>query len=50
MLLAIEMERIDDDGNTRMIVDIIPCDTSIILQGCRAFMVCLSSEDANRFV
>lgn len=50
MLLAVEMERIDDDGNGRMVVDIIPCDTCVILPGSRAFMVCMSSEDANRFV
>lgn len=50
MLLAVEMERVDDDGNRRVVVDMIPCEKCIILSGSRAFLVCLSSEDANRFV
>jgi hypothetical protein len=50
MLLAIEMKRTDENGNTRMFVDVIPCDYCIILPGSRAFIVCMSCEDANRFV
>ncbi|CAF3324375.1 unnamed protein product [Rotaria socialis] len=48
MLLAIEKERKDEYGNTRMAVDIVPCDDCIIIRGSRAFIVCMSSEDANR--
>jgi hypothetical protein len=50
MLLAVEMERTDENGNTRMVLDVIPCDNCIILPGSHAFVVCLSSEVANRFV
>ncbi len=50
MLLAIEMERTDENGNTRIVVDVVPCDDRIILHGSRAFIVCMSSEDAHRFV
>ncbi len=50
MLLAVEIERTNEEGNTRMFVDIIPCDNCIILRGCRAFIVCMSSEDANRYI
>jgi hypothetical protein len=50
MLLAVEMERTDEEGNTRMFVDIIPCDNCVILRGSRAFIVCMSSEDANRYI
>ena len=50
MLLAVEMERVDDEGNRRVVVDMIPCEKCIIRRRSRAFLVCLSSEDANRFV
>ncbi|CAF3609272.1 unnamed protein product [Rotaria socialis] len=50
MLLAIEKERKDEYGNTRMAVDIVPCDDCIIIRGSRAFIVCMSSEDANRTI
>ena len=50
MLIAVEMKRRDKDGNTRLVVDIVPCDDCIILGGSRAFIVCVSSEEANRFV
>ncbi|CAF2072960.1 unnamed protein product [Rotaria magnacalcarata] len=48
MLLAIEKERKDEHGNTRIAVDVVPCDDCIIIRGSRAFIVCMSSEDANR--
>jgi hypothetical protein len=50
MLLAVEMNRTDENGNTRMVVNIVPCDNCVILRGSRAVIVCMSSEDANRFV
>ena len=50
MLLAVEMKRIDENGNTRMVVDIVPCDNCVIHHGSRAVIVCMSSEDANRSV
>jgi hypothetical protein len=49
MILAVEMTHIDENGNTRMIVEVAPKDDCIILCGTRAFMVCSSSEDAKRF-
>jgi hypothetical protein len=48
MILAVEMTHIDENGNTRMIVEVAPKDNCIILSGTRAFMVCSSSEDAKR--
>ncbi|CAF0949052.1 unnamed protein product [Adineta ricciae] len=48
MLLAVEMERTDENGNTRMVVGLIPCDDCVIRRGSRAFLVCLSNEEANR--
>jgi hypothetical protein len=33
-----------------MIVDVIPCDNYIISPKTRAFIVCMSYEDANRLV
>lgn len=50
MLLAIEMEKKDEDGHTRIFIDVVPCDDCIITRGSRAFVVCMSSQDANRFV
>lgn len=50
MLLAVEIERTDDDRNTRMVVEMVSCDRSRILPGSRAFIVCLSGEDASWFV
>ncbi|CAF0908028.1 unnamed protein product [Adineta steineri] len=48
MLLAVEIKHVDDNGNTRLIVEVAPKDDCIILSGTRAFMVCSSSEDAKR--
>ncbi|UJR26310.1 hypothetical protein I4U23_007648 [Adineta vaga] len=48
MILAVEMKHTDENGNTRMIVEVAPKDGCIILSGTRAFMVCSSSEDAKR--
>ncbi|CAF3689883.1 unnamed protein product [Adineta steineri] len=48
MLLAVEMERSDENDLARMIVNVIPCDNCIILPGSRAFIVCMSNEEANR--
>jgi hypothetical protein len=50
MVLAVEMTHIDENGNTRMIVEVAPKDDCIILCGTRAFMVCSSSEDAKRLI
>jgi len=50
MLLAVEMTHTDENGNTRMIVEVAPKDDCIILCGTRAFMVCSSSEDAKRLI
>jgi hypothetical protein len=48
MILAVEMKHTDENGNTRLIVEVAPKDDCIILCGTRAFMVCSSSEDAKR--
>ena len=48
MLLAVEMKRTDEHGHMRMVVDVVPCDDCVIRPGCRAFVVGISSEDANR--
>ena len=48
MLLAVEMKHTDENGNTRMIVEVAPKNDCIIVQGTRAFMVCSCSEDAKR--
>lgn len=48
MILAVEMKHTDENGNTRMIVDVAPKSDCIIQSGTRAFMVCSSSEDAKR--
>lgn len=50
MLLAIEVERSDKAGNNRIVVDVVPCDNCEVLPGSRAFLMCMSNEDANRFV
>jgi hypothetical protein len=50
MLLAVEMERMDVDGQMRKFVDVVPCDDCVIRRGSRAFIVCMSSDDANRCV
>jgi len=50
MLLAVEMTHTDENGNTRMIVEVAPKDNCIIICGTRAFMVCSSSEDAKRLI
>lgn len=49
MLLAIEREEKDENGINRIVVDVVPCDSRIILQGTRAFIVSISSEQAQRF-
>ena len=48
MLLAIEIEREDEYGNIQLIVDVVPSHNYIIHSGSRAFIVCSSSQDANR--
>jgi len=48
MILAVEMTHTDENGNTRMIVEVAPKDDCIVISGTRAFMVCSSSEDAKR--
>jgi hypothetical protein len=48
MILAVEMKHTDENGSTRMIVEVAPKNDCIILCGTRAFMVCSSSEDAKR--
>ena len=50
MLLAIEVARIDENGNHRIIVDVVPCDNCFVLPGSRAFLMCMSTDDVNRFV
>ena len=50
MILAVEMTHTDENGSTRLIVEVAPKDNCIITSGTRAFMVCSSSEDAKRFV
>ncbi|CAF4310849.1 unnamed protein product [Rotaria sp. Silwood2] len=48
MLLAVEIRRTDKHGNMQLIVGVVPCDDCIITRGCRAFVVGICSEDANR--
>ncbi|CAF4352276.1 unnamed protein product, partial [Rotaria sp. Silwood2] len=48
MILAVEMKHTDENGNTRMIVEVAPKSDCTIICGTRAFMVCSSSEDAKR--
>ncbi|CAF3523617.1 unnamed protein product [Rotaria sordida] len=48
MILAVEMKHTDENGNTRMIVEVAPRSDCTIICGTRAFMVCSSSEDAKR--
>jgi hypothetical protein len=50
MILAVEIPHTDENGFTRMIVEVAPKDDCIILCGTRAFMVCSSSEDAKRLI
>jgi hypothetical protein len=50
MILAVEMKHTDENGNTRMVVEVAPKNDCIIQCGTRAFMVCNSSEDAKRSV
>ena len=50
MLLAVEVERIDADGNSRIAVDVVPCDNCFVHSGSRAFLMCMSTDDVNRFV
>ncbi|CAF4643265.1 unnamed protein product, partial [Rotaria sp. Silwood2] len=49
MLLAVDMRQTDEHGHMRSIVDVVPCDECVIVRGCRAFVVGISSEDASRF-
>ncbi|CAF1357543.1 unnamed protein product [Rotaria sordida] len=48
MLLAVEMRRTDEHGHMGLMVDVVPCDNCVITRGSRAFVVGISSEDANR--
>ena len=48
MILAVEMKHTDENGNTRMVVEVAPKNDCIIVCGTRAFMVCSSSDDAKR--
>lgn len=48
MLLAVETPQFDEDGNRRNIVDVVPCDDCFIQPDSRGFIMCLSSEDAQR--
>ena len=49
MILAVEMKHTDENGNTRLVVEVAPKNDCIIQHGTRAFMVCSSSEDAKRY-
>ncbi|CAF4751829.1 unnamed protein product, partial [Rotaria magnacalcarata] len=48
MMLAVEMKHTDENGNTRMIVDVAPKADCTIIYGTRAFIVCSSSDDSKR--
>lgn len=48
MMLAVEMKHTDENGNTRMVVEVAPKSDCILVCGTRAFIVCSSSEDAKR--
>ncbi|CAM2707141.1 unnamed protein product [Rotaria socialis] len=48
MMLAVEMKHTDENGNTRMIVDVAPRTDCTIVHGTRAFIVCSSSNDSKR--
>lgn len=50
MLLAVEVERVDADGSSRVVVDVVPCDNCFVHPGSRAFLMCMSTDDVNRFV